>query len=159
MDEPQTQSANPPKPNGGDKDHSGGPSFWQRPAVIVIGTLVLAALLIWGLGKFAKSFSHESTDNAFLAADIVSLAPKVSGQVTQVFVNDNQMVKAGDPLVQIDPRDFDTAVAQKKAALVAANANTNVIASSFLMLGVQVTTADRHGATIRGAGGGGPRES
>ena len=90
----------------------------------------------------AKSFSHESTDNAFLAADIVSIAPKVSGQVKQVFVNDNQDVKAGDPLVQIDSRDFDTALAQKHAALVAANANTNLIAASFQMLGVQVTTAE-----------------
>jgi membrane fusion protein, multidrug efflux system len=44
-------------------------------------------------------------------------------------------------LVEIDPRDFDTAVAQKKAALVAANANTNVIASSFQMLEVGVLTA------------------
>ncbi len=141
MDEPQTQGANPPKPNGGDKDHSNEPSFWQRPAVIVVGTLALAVLLIWGCGKFANSLSHQGTDDAFLAADIVSIAPKVSGQVTKVFVNDNQLVKAGDPLVQIDPRDFETAVAQKKAALLAANANTNVIESSFQMLGVQVTTA------------------
>lgn len=52
------------------------------------------------------------------------------------------MVKAGDPLVEIDPRDYQTAVAQKKAASTAAAANTNVIASSFLMLGVQIKTAE-----------------
>jgi membrane fusion protein (multidrug efflux system) len=140
MDEPQSQGA-PPKPNGGDKDNSTKPSLWRHPAAILIGTLAIAALLIWGCGMLAKGFSHEGTDDAFLAADIVSIAPKVSGQVTQVFVADNQMVKAGDPLVQIDPRDFETAVAQKKAALLAANANTNVIESSFQMLGVMVTTA------------------
>jgi len=141
MDEPQNQEAKPPKRDDADKDHSGKPSFWKRPPVIVIGTIVIAAILIWGCGKLANSFSHQGTDDAFLAADIVSIAPKVSGQVTKVFVNDNQMVKAGDPLVEIDPRDFDTAVAQKKAALVAANANTNVIASSFQMLEVGVVTA------------------
>ena len=142
MEEPQTQGAAPPKPNGGTNDHSKGPSFWQRPLAIIIGTLVLAALLIWAGGAVARGFSHESTDDAFLAADIVSVSPKVSGQVTQVFVVDNQMVKAGDPLVQIDPRDFETATSQKKAALEAANANTNVIESSFGLLRVQVTTAE-----------------
>jgi len=142
MDESQNQEAKPPKQNGGDKDHAGKTSLWKSRPVVVIGTVVIAALLIWGCGKVAKGFSHEGTDDAFLAADIVSIAPKVSGEVTRVFVNDNQMVKAGDPLVEIDPRDFDTAVAQKKAALVAANANTNVIQSSFQMLEVQVTTAE-----------------
>jgi membrane fusion protein, multidrug efflux system len=141
MDEPQTQKTNPPKQNGGEKEHSDKPSLWKRRPVVVIGTIIIAAILIWGCGKVARGFSHESTDDAFLAANIVSIAPKVSGQVTKVFVNDNQIVKAGDPLVEIDPRDFDTAVAQKKAALVAANANTNVIAASFQMLVVGVTTA------------------
>ena len=142
MDEPQTQKADSQKQNGGKNDDVSKPSLWKNPLVVVIGTLALAALLIWGCGKVANGFSHESTDDAFLAADIVSIAPKVSGQVTKVFVYDNQIVKAGDPLVQIDPRDFDTAVAQKKAAQVAANANTNVIESSFQLLLVGVTTAE-----------------
>lgn len=144
MDEPQSQGAPPPKKNGGDNVNSkeGKSSIWKRKPVIIVGTILLAVLFVWGLGKVAKSFSHEGTDDAFLAADIVSVSPKVSGQVLQVFVNDNQIVKTGDPLVQIDPRDFDTALAQKKAALAAANANTNVIESSFKMLGVQVTTAE-----------------
>jgi len=141
MDEPQSQKTDPPKENGEKKDDSGKSSFWKRPVVVVLGTITLAALLIWGCGKVANGFSHEGTDDAFLAADMVSIAPKVSGQVAKVFVNDNQTVKAGDPLVEIDPRDFDTAVAQKKAAQVAANANTNVIASSFQMLEVGVITA------------------
>jgi membrane fusion protein (multidrug efflux system) len=142
MDEPQSQQADPPKQNGGKKDDSSKPSLWKNPLVIGIGTIALGALLIWGCGKVANGFSHESTDDAFLAANIVSIAPKVSGQVTKVFVNDNQIVKAGDPLVEIDPRDFDTAVAQKQAAQVAANANTNVILASFQMLEVGVTTAE-----------------
>ena len=142
MDEPQSQKTDPPKENGEKKDDSGKSSFWKRPVVVVLGTIALAALLIWGCGKVANGFSHEGTDDAFLEADMVSIAPKVSGQVTKVFVNDNQTVKAGEPLVEIDPRDFDTAVAQKKAAQVAANANTNVILSSFQMLEVGVTTAE-----------------
>ena len=141
MDEPQTQGAPPPKKNGGDEDNSKKPSIWKRRPTVIIGTLAIAALLVWGLGIFARSFSHEGTDDAFLAADIVSISPKVSGEVQQVFVSDNQTVNEGDPLVQIDPRDFETAMAQKQAAMSAADANTNVIASSFKMLDVQIATA------------------
>lgn len=113
----------------------------RRPTVI-IGTIILAALFIWGLGMVASSFSHESTDDAFLAGDIVAIAPRISGQVKEVFVQDNQVVKQGDPLVQIDPKDFDTALAQKKAALTAADSNTNVIVATFKMLNVQVAAAE-----------------
>jgi membrane fusion protein (multidrug efflux system) len=141
MDEPQTQGDNPPKNKVGGDDKSGKPSIWKRTPTVIVGTIALAALLIWGVGIFARSFSHVSTDDAFLAADIVSISPKVSGEVKQVFVKDNQIVKAGEPLVQIDPRDFDTATAQKQAALAAADANTNLIEASFKMLAVQVTTA------------------
>jgi membrane fusion protein (multidrug efflux system) len=143
MDESQTQDATLPKTNGGENASIkyGRPSIWNRPPVIVAGTVVLALLLIWGFGMVGKSFSHESTDDAFLTANIVSISPKVSGEVKRVFVDDNQLVKAGDPLVDIDTRDFEAALAQKNAAAAAANANTNVIASSFQMLGVQITTA------------------
>ena len=142
MDEPQTQGATPPKTNGGENANGNKISIWKQRPVVIVGTIGLAALLIWGLGKVANGFSHEGTDDAFLAADIVSISPKVSGEVTRVFVRDNQEVKAGDPLVQIDPRDFETALAQKTAALGAADANTNVILASFKMLGVQVATAE-----------------
>ena len=115
---------------------------WKRPVKSSLSArLALGALLIWGLGAVARGFSHESTDDSFIAADIVSISPKVSGEVTKVFVKDNQEVKTGDPLVQIDQRDFDAAVAQKKAALATANANTNVIASTFKLLAVQIETA------------------
>ncbi|HXT11128.1 MAG TPA: HlyD family secretion protein [Candidatus Angelobacter sp.] len=107
----------------------------------MVGTIALAALLVWGLGMLAEGLSRESTDDAFLAADIVQISPQVAGQVTEVFVKDNETVHAGDPLVQIDTRDFETAVAQKQAALNAANANTNLIYSSFKLLEVQVNTA------------------
>jgi membrane fusion protein (multidrug efflux system) len=144
MDEPQSPGVTSPKTIGGENANSKNnkSSIWKRRPVVIAGTLLLALLLIWGLGKVAKSFSHESTDDAFLTGDIVSIAPRVSGQVKEVFVQDNQLVKAGEPLAQIDPRDFDTALAEKKAARSAADANTNVIVSSFKMLAVQVTTAE-----------------
>src|ERR1700744_3799073 len=138
MDEPQTQGATPPKPNGGENASSNNdkPSLWKRRPIVIVGTIALAFLLVWAFGAVAKSFSHETTDDAFLSADIVSISPKVSGEVKEVFVKDNQIVKAGEPLVQIDSRDFDTAVAQKKAAVATADATTNMIEATFKKVGV-----------------------
>ena len=56
-------------------------SFWQRIPVIVIGTFALFGLLFFGLGYLAQSLTHEWTDDAFLDANIVAVAPKVAGQV------------------------------------------------------------------------------
>jgi membrane fusion protein (multidrug efflux system) len=92
-------------------------SLFHRPSVIVIA----AALAIVGIGYCAfamfHSFTHESTDDAFIDVHFVSVAPKIAGRVAAVHVDDNQLVKKGDVLVEIDPRDFQIALAQAKANL------------------------------------------
>src|SRR4029077_15913388 len=83
-------------------------SLFRRPSVIVVA----AALAIVGIGYGAfamfHSFTHESTDDAFIDVHFVSVAPKSAGRVAVVQVDDNQLVKKGDVLVEIDPRDFSS---------------------------------------------------
>jgi membrane fusion protein (multidrug efflux system) len=117
-------------------------SFWARPAVILIGTLILALLFFLGLGYLVRSFTHESTDDAFLDGQIISIAPKVSGQVKQVHVRHNQPVKAGDLLIEIDPRDLQVASEQKKAATESARANVELLRASLELLKAQVRSAE-----------------
>src|ERR1700757_4182874 len=92
-------------------------SLFRRPGVIVAA----AALAIAGIGSGAfamfHSFTHETTDDAFIDVHFVSVAPKIAGRVAVVNVDDNQLVKKGDVLVEIDPRDFQIALAQAKANL------------------------------------------
>ncbi|HWI59174.1 MAG TPA: biotin/lipoyl-binding protein, partial [Bacillota bacterium] len=95
------------------------PSWWQRTPVILLGMVALAGLLVYGLGYLAESFTHESTDDAFLDADIVAMAPKVAGRVKKVYVTANQAVKAGDLLLEIDPADLQIQLDQKRAAVAA----------------------------------------
>ena len=144
MDEIQMQGAKSPAKSEGDdtQNNNRKPSFWKRRPVIVIGTVLLAGLFFLGLHFVAEGFTRESSDDAFLSANVVALAPKVAGQVSKVCVNDNQRVKAGNLLVEIDPRDFEIQVAQRKAALVAAEANVKLIESSISFLGTQVATAE-----------------
>jgi membrane fusion protein (multidrug efflux system) len=71
----------------------------------------------WTVGRFL-----ESTDDAYVKADYTTIAPKVSGYITDVLVEDNEPVKAGQLLARIDDRDFRTALDQAHADVAAAEA-------------------------------------
>jgi membrane fusion protein (multidrug efflux system) len=80
------------------------------------GAVALAAIV----GFFVYYHDRESTDDAQVDGHITPMASKVYGRVAQVLVEDNQPVKAGQVLVKIDPRDYQAAVDQAKAALLLA---------------------------------------
>jgi len=80
------------------------------------GTVVLAAIS----GLYLYFHNRETTDDAQVDGHITPMASKVYGRVAEVLVDDNQPVKAGQVLVKIDPRDYQAAVDQAKAALALA---------------------------------------
>ena len=86
-----------------------------KPTLVGIGLVLVLAVV--GLYFFAQSMSYESTDDAFIDGHITNAAPKIAGRIDKVFINDNQLVKKGDPIVEIDPRDYDAQLKQKQAAL------------------------------------------
>lgn len=96
------------------------PKGFARPKVqrllIAGGAVVLAAIV----GLVVYFHDRESTDDAQVDGHITPMASKVYGRVAQVLVDDNQPVKAGQILVKIDPRDYQAAVDQAKAALLLA---------------------------------------
>ena len=143
MEEPQQQPAERAAEKSGQADNAEErkPSFWKRRPVIIVGTVVLGGLFFLGLDYLAESFTHESTDDAFLSANTVSIAPQVAGRIKRVLVNDNAPVKAGDLLAEIDPKDFEIEIAQKEAAKAAADANVKLLLASIEMLRTEVNTA------------------
>lgn len=91
--------------------------------------LIILCLLIaiggWvGLQMFITSKTHIETDNAFIEARNVPVSAKVSGTVTRVLVNDNQFVKQGDLLLEIDPRDYQVQMAKATAGVGVAENET-----------------------------------
>jgi len=86
-------------------------------AVALVAAAVYYGHAYWTVGRFL-----ESTDDAYLQADYTTIAPKVSGYIADVRVEDNQPVKAGEVLARIDDRDFKTALAQANADVDAAQA-------------------------------------
>jgi membrane fusion protein (multidrug efflux system) len=92
----------------------------------LLSTAAVGVLLIAGVGALLYWLSvrdYEWTDDAFIAARSFSVAPKVSGYVTDVPVTDNQHVGAGDLLARIDKRDYRIAVDQARAQVAIARAN------------------------------------
>ena len=114
----------------------------NSPWFIWPATGVLAVLLFFGLDYLVTAFTHESTDDAFIAAHVVSIAPRVAGQVSAVHVLDNEMVRSNDLLVEIDPADYSTAAAQKQSSADAAEANYKTMLAALDLMTVKVATAE-----------------
>jgi membrane fusion protein (multidrug efflux system) len=111
------------------------PSPLRRPGVriaLAIGVVVvIIGLGLWFAYYELRGKYYQSTDDAYIRADSVSVSPKVSGYVEQVLVNDNQDVKAGQPLVRIDARDYQAQVAQYQAQIDVAQANADGIRATI----------------------------
>ncbi len=73
-----------------------------------------------GIYFWLQSRQFESTDDAEVQAHLNAISSRVDGSITRVYVDDNQLVKVGDPLVDLDPRDFQVAVDQARAQVAQA---------------------------------------
>jgi membrane fusion protein (multidrug efflux system) len=122
--------------------------FFKRPPVIAASVVVLLVLIIFGARNYLHAISHESTDDAFIDGHIIQISPKVSGNVIKLHITDNQQVKEGELLVEIDPRDFEARLAQAKASLLAAQARHN---SS--QINVKLTSATSSAAVMQASSG------
>jgi membrane fusion protein, multidrug efflux system len=98
-----------------DDEHDGERRKSRWPLIILIVVVVIA--IIAGVIYWLKTTGLESTDDAYTEGNAVSIAPQVSGHVTQLNVNDNTFVKAGQLLVTIDQRQYKAALDQAKANL------------------------------------------
>jgi membrane fusion protein, multidrug efflux system len=107
-------------------------------AAVVIA--VLAATAYW----YLELRGRESTDDAFVEGHMVLISPRVAGQVAEVLVEENSRVRAGQPLVRLDPADFEARIAHAKADLEAAK---NRIAQS--QAAAEGAAAQARGAAAR----------
>ncbi len=71
----------------------------------------------YGTKIWAYYATHVSTDNAYVRADIAQITPRIAGAVTEVLVQENWRVQAGQALIRLDPRDFEVRLAAARAAL------------------------------------------
>jgi membrane fusion protein (multidrug efflux system) len=124
-----------PKQNGGKL------ARLNSPWLVWPATAALAVLLYFALSYLNGFLTHESTDDAFVEGHVVSIAPRISGQVLAVHVLDNQFVHSNDLLVEIDPADYAMTVAQKQSAADAQESSYKLALAGLELMRAKVTTA------------------
>lgn len=98
---------------------------WKLVLAGGVGVIALVALATWSRYEWKTGRFVESTNDAYVKADSTIIAPKVSGYIAQVLVQDNQHVQAGQVLARIDDRDFRANLDQASAKLAAADAEVD----------------------------------
>ncbi|MES2291658.1 MAG: HlyD family secretion protein [Pseudomonadota bacterium] len=101
---------------------------WLRPVLMISIPLIIAVV---GGYFWLTSGRYITTDNAYVKQDMVSISPDVSGRIVSVNVRENQTVKAGDVLFQIDPEPYRIALAQAEAAIAAANVQVSTMSTDI----------------------------
>jgi membrane fusion protein (multidrug efflux system) len=120
---PSTNAESSPAPLADHRELDGLPRRTRRKRRLWRWVAILGGLFLV-LGGFAYYWffmrPYESTDDAFIDGNVIPVAPQVAGQVIQLLVQDNELVKQGQRLLEIDPRDYEARLAQAQAELSAA---------------------------------------
>jgi len=97
------------------------PAKKGRRGYVIVGSIVALGAALYGAVAVITA-GHESTDDAQVSADVVPVGLRVSGLITKVYVQENQLVKQGDPLAEIDSADYAAREKQAEAELATAEA-------------------------------------
>ncbi len=111
---------------------------------VIIFLLIGAGIFYW------RSTFTEDTDDAQVDGDLYQVSSRVTGQVIKVYVDDNQQVKVGDPIAEIDPKDYQVALEQAQANLASAQASAIQQTVNVPITNVNVTTSvDTTGSDVQ----------
>jgi membrane fusion protein (multidrug efflux system) len=113
-----------------------------RPLILLV---VIAVALVTAGWWFTEGRYIESTDNAYVQGDITVLSPRIEGNIATILVQDNQFVRAGDPLITLDDSDWQARLAQARAAAAEADA---AISTARRQIGQQQAMIDVAAAAI-----------
>jgi len=125
-----------------------GPSGVTRQILIVGGIIVALIVLFYGVRFIAYATTHQSTDDAYVEADLVTVTSKIAEKVDAINTDTNRYVNKGDLLIQLDDRDEKTRYAQALAAYRAQQASAQAAKSTLALTQQQVTAQ-----TVQGQGG------
>lgn len=111
----------------------------RRRALTALAAVVVVAGGGWGLYEWLVASHYEDTDNAYVQGNVIQITPQVTGTVLSIMADDTDFVKAGQPLVQLDPADAKLALAQSEAALGQAVRQVRTLYANNGSLAAQVT--------------------
>ena len=110
----------------------------RKKALTGVAITVLIGLT-WGGYEWYVGRHEEATDNAYVQGNVIQITPQVGGTVTAIMADDTDFVKAGQPLVQLDPADAKVALEQAEANLAQAVRQVRALYANNGTLGAQIT--------------------
>jgi membrane fusion protein (multidrug efflux system) len=131
--------------DGKEKKKSPFANPWVKIGIVVVVLLLIVGGILWWL--IARQY--ESTDDAFVDTHIVHVSPQIQGQILAIHVNDNQMVRAGQPLVDIDARPQMAQLEQALAQRLQATTQIEQAQANTRAADAQVTNTSRDLARYR----------
>jgi membrane fusion protein (multidrug efflux system) len=111
----------------------------RRRALTALASAAVLAGAGWGLYEWLVASHYESTDNAYVQGNVIQITPQIGGTVMAIMADDTDLVKAGQPLVQLDPADAKVALDQAEAALAQTVRQVRTLYANNGSLAAQVT--------------------
>ena len=121
----------------------------NKKFILIFSVLIILGTT-YGVYKYVHSLSHEGTDDAQIEKNMNPIIPRVTGDVTKVYVKDNQFVKKGDTLFTIDDKDYVVRVADAEAAIIAAEGS---YAAAKADIGSALANISVSESNVKSAGG------
>src|SRR5580704_5219890 len=118
----EVKSTGPNRP-----DPPAPPKARKFPIVLVFFLLVVAAAITAAVLWWIRSNTYETTDDAQVETHLSAISSRVAGTVTAVYVEEGQFVKVGDPIADLDPRDFQNALDQAQSKMLESQAQVRAI--------------------------------
>lgn len=138
MNTPQSSSPVPTNETAGVP--KGNPK--RKKALTALAGVVVIAGLGWGAYEYLVASHFESTDNAYVQGNVIQITPQIGGTVLAIMADDTDFVKAGQPLVQLDPADAKVALDQAEAALAGAVRQVRTLYANNGTLSAQISLRD-----------------
>lgn len=123
--------------------------WFRRRGVVIAGAVILVVLVVLIGAWWWYESGIETTDDAFLEAHVVDVSPQIAGQVTRVLVEENQLVHAGQPLVEIEPSQYRLALQQSLASEEQAQTALGQAKASVAVAQASLAQADADVASAR----------
>jgi membrane fusion protein, multidrug efflux system len=113
----------------------------RKVLIALLGIVILAAVLAFGIPYIQQTLNTVSTDDAYVNGHVTFVAPRVAGQIARVLVDDNNRVRKGDLLAELDKEPYQIAVSEKRAAVDLANAGLQVAMTTVRGIEAQARSA------------------
>ncbi len=132
---------NEAKADGKEKKKPKGPPWYKRPGLVGLVVLGVIVAAVVGALAWRHSRAHATSDDAYIDGISEQVSPQVAGRVTAVLVDDNQDVKVGQALVNLDPSDYQSRLDEVRAALAQAESQLTEARAQQEVYGAQTEVA------------------